>query len=256
MQTEQAKAWNKTGMQIARGYADKLDDFTNNCAYSKYFYALLLFDGDNGTGAIPLAHLKYSLDRLAKRRVSISSKSPLKQLLGDFLSYCTLMFKDEGSLQDARDTLISNKLLPSAVDVLGTKVGAAFVAGRYDEIVGERMGKSWDDELNIFQKINWRIMAIGEWFAEQRENASNAVALIGAVLGILFFIVAVIGAWINEGLIIAIITGIILGVILYYVGMIALGLIIIATRIIFTVLRYVFYNIYTLIAAIIIFILI
>ena len=256
MQIEQAKQWNKAGMEIARGYADKLDDITNNCAYSKYFYLLLLFDGDNGTGAIPLPYLKYSMDRLAKRRVSISSKSPLKQLLGDFLSYCTLMFSSESSLADARDTLKSNNLLPSAVDVLGTKVGAEFVSGRYDEVVSERMGKEWSDDLNFFDKFNWRVMAIGEWFGEQRENASNAVMLIAAVLGILFFILTVVGTWINEGFFWALIGGAILGVIYYYVGLIALGLLMIVTRIVFTVLRYVFYNVYTLIAAIIIFILI
>lgn len=246
MQLDQAKAWNKSGMQIARGYADKLDDITNNCAYSKYFYLLLLFDGDNGTGAIPLSHLKYSMDRLSKRRVSISSNSPLKQLLGDFLSYCTLMFNDQKSLDDARTTLTSNKLLPSAVDILGTKVGAEFVAGRYDEIISERMGKVWSDDMNSFEKLNWRIMALGEWFGEQRENASNAVALIGAILGIGFFILAVISTLIGQGIIEAILVGIVLGVIIYYGGMIALGLLIIITRIIFTILRYIFYNIYTL----------
>lgn len=256
MQLEQAKKWNKTGMQIARGYADKLDDITNDCAYSKYFYILLLFDGDNGTGAIPLPHLKYAMDRLAKRRVSISSQSPLKQLLGDFLSYCTIMFSNESTLKEARDTLISNRLLPSAVDVLGTKVGAAFVAGRYDEIVGKRMGKSWDEGLNSFQKVNWRVMALGEWFAEQRENASNAVALIGTLLGVGFFILTVIFALVNEGVFAAVIAAVILGVIYYYLGMITLGLLIIITKITFTLLRYVFYNIYTLIVTIIFFILI
>jgi hypothetical protein len=60
----------------------------------------------------------------------------------------------------------------------------------------------------------------------------------------------------NEGFFWALIGGAILGVIYYYVGLIALGLLMIVTRIVFTVLRYVFYNVYTLIAAIIIFILI
>ncbi len=118
------------------------------------------------------------------------------------------------------------------------------------------MGKEWSDDLNFFDKFNWRVMAIGEWFGEQRENASNAVMLIAAVLGILFFILTVVGTWINEGFFWALIGGAILGVIYYYVGLIALGLLMIVTRIVFTVLRYVFYNVYTLIAAIIIFILI
>lgn len=246
MQIDQARAWNKAGKDIAKGYADKLDDITNNCAYSKYFYTLLMFDGDNGTGPIPLSHLKYAMDRLSKRRVSISSKSPLKQLLGDFLSYCTLMFSSESSLADAKKILIDNNLMPTAVEILGTKVGAEFVAGRYDEVVSERMGKAWDESMSAFEKCNWRIMALGEWFGEQRENASNAVALIGAIIGILFFVIAVIAALINEGIIIAIITGVVLGVILYYGGLLALGILIILTKIIFTLLRWAFYNIYTL----------
>ena len=156
------------------------------------------------------------------------------------------MFNDQKSLDDARTTLTSNKLLPSAVDILGTKVGAEFVAGRYDEIISERMGKVWSDDMNSFEKLNWRIMALGEWFGEQRENASNAVALIGAILGIGFFILAVISTLIGQGIIEAILVGIVLGVIIYYGGVIALGLLIIITRIIFTILRYIFYNIYTL----------
>lgn len=246
MELNQAKAWNHTGLQIARGYADKLDEVTNNCAYSKYFYTLLLFDGDNGTGAIPLQHLKYAIEKLARKRVNISSSSPLKQLLGDFLSYCTIMFKDERSLEDARQTLLSNNLLPSAVSVLGTKVGAEFIAGRYDDVVGKRMGMEWSDKLNQFQKINWRIMALGEWFAEQRENAASAVALIGAVIGIALVLFAVIGTLVSQGIFAAILVALVLGVAIYYGGMIALGLLVIVTKIVFTVLRYVFYNIYTL----------
>lgn len=256
MQIDQAKAWNKAGMEIARGYADKLNDITNNCAYSKYFYLLLMFDGDNGTGAIALPMLRYSMDRLAKRRVSISSSSPLKQLLGDFLSYCTLMFNSEESLSDARQTLLENKLLPSATDVLGTKVGAAFVAGRYDEVIAQRMGVEWSDNLKPFQKLNWRIMAIGEWFGEQKENASNAVALIGVIVAAIFFLVTVIGTFVGQGLIWAIVAAVILGAIIYYIGFFALGLLVLLTQLIFTVLRYVFYNIWTLILAIILFILI
>ena len=256
MQIDQAKAWNKTGMEIARGYADKLNDITNNCAYSKYFYLLLMFDGDNGTGAVSVPLLKYSMDRLAKRRVSISSSSPLKQLLGDFLSYCTLMFSSEESLNDARQTLVDNKLLPSAKDVLGTKVGVSFVAGRYDEVISQRIGVEWSDDLKPFVKLNWRIMAVGEWFGEQKENASNAVALIGIIIAAIFFLVTVIGTYVGEGLIWSIIAAVILGTIIYYVGFFALGLLILLTQLIFTVLRYIFYNIWTLILAIILFVLI
>lgn len=255
MQIEQAKAWNKAGMEIARGYADKLNDITNNCAYSKYFYLLLMFDGNNGTGAVALPLLKYSMDRLSKRRVSISSGSPLKQLLGDFLSYCTLMFSSEEALSDARKTLLDNKLLPSATDVLGMKVGTAFVAGRYDEVIAQRMGMEWSDNLKPFQKLNWRIMAIGEWFGEKREDASNTAVLIGIIVAAIFCVVTVIGTLIGEGIFWAIVAAVILGVIIYYVGFIALGLLMILTRLIFTILRYVFYNIWTLILAFILFIL-
>ena len=256
MQIEQAKNWNKTGMQIARGYADRLDDNTNNCAYSKYFYLLLLFDGDNGTGAIPLSHLKYSIDRLAKRRVSISSHSPLKQLLGDFLSYCTLMFDSENSLNDARDTLKGNRLLPSAVEVLGTQVGAEFVASRYDEVVSQRLGVEWSDKLNFFTKLNWHVMAIGEWFDEKREKAADAMIGISLVLGILLFVITVISTWVEQGFFWGIVSAVILGVIYYFVGTIAVVVLSWMTHLIFWILRYVFYNIFTLLVAIILFILI
>ena len=81
-------------------------------------------------------------------------------------------------------------------------------------------------------------------YADDTKNPTSIA--IPPILGIGFFIFAVISTLIGQGIIEAILVGVVLGVIIYYGGMIALGLLIIVTRIIFTILRYVFYNIYTL----------
>lgn len=245
MELSYVKQWQSTGKRLAHGFADQLDDKAMRCAYSKYFYALYLFDGDNGTGPVPLSALKFSIKRLNKRRGEVSNLT-LKETLGQFLTACTIMFDSETSRQEALKILQSQKMLPTAVDVLGSKVGTRFEAERYEEKLSRRFKKPRID-FNWWQDWNWKIMAIGEWFEELKENewgdkVGNALMILLAIGGVIFNIMVFVEDGIFWGIAAVIGTlaiGYYLVAIVYIVGQFV-------TNVLLGALKWIFYNIYTL----------
>lgn len=245
MELSYLKQWQSTGKRLAQGFADQLDDKAMRCAYSKYFYALYLFDGDNGTGPVPLPALKYSIRQLNKRRGEVSNLA-LKETLGQFLTACTIMFDSETSREEALTLLQSKKMLPTAVEVLGSKVGTRFEAERYEEKLRHRFKKQRVD-FNWWQEWNWKIMAVGEWFEELRERELGEK--IGVILAILMAIgIAIfdISIFVKHGIIWGIVaTFFSLGIGYYLVGILFIvGRVV--TNALLLCLKWIFFNIYTL----------
>ena len=103
---------------------------------------------------------------------------------------------------------------------------------------------------NWWSRINNFVIGIGNWFAEHNSNITGTLALILLVLAWLYFGISVIGIWREDGFFSALIFGIIGGVIFYYVSMIAAGILIWVGVIVLAIVRYIFYNIYTLLITI------
>lgn len=103
---------------------------------------------------------------------------------------------------------------------------------------------------NWWTRANNFIIGIGNWFAEHNSNITGGLAVILLVLAWIYFGISVIGLWIQDGFFSALIFGIIGGVIFYYISMIAAGILIGIGIIILAIIRYIFYNIYTLILTI------
>lgn len=251
MDSAHVRQWQETGNRIAKGFSDKLDDKAAGISYSKYFYVLYLFDGENGVGPVSVDVLQYAMRQLARRRASISSSSPLKELLGTYLSLCTMFFQNEQTRQQAALALKQASMLPNAVDVLGEKMGNRFVGERYDEKVSERMHRS-KDALNLWQRTNWFIMSLGEWFQE-RLDSGNTVAAIGAlacsplVIGLVYWVFSTFsenGAiWGILSFIVALIAGYWGCIIIFFIAAFI-------SAAVLWVLRFVFYNIYTFLATV------
>lgn len=103
---------------------------------------------------------------------------------------------------------------------------------------------------NWWSRLNNFVIGIGNWFAEHNSNITGILALILLVLGWLYFVISVIGIWREDGFFSALIFGIIGGVIFYYVSMIAAGILIWVGVIVLGIVRFIFYNIYTLLITI------
>lgn len=104
---------------------------------------------------------------------------------------------------------------------------------------------------NWWSRINNFVIGIGNWFAEHNSNITGILALILLVLAWLYFAISVIGIWREDGFFSALIFGVIGGVIFYYVSMIAAGILIWVATIALAIVRFVFYNIYTLLITLI-----
>lgn len=251
MELSYLKQWQSTGKRLAQGFADQLDDKAMSCAYSKYFYALYLFGGDNGTGPVPLSALKYSIRRLNKRRGDVSNLT-LKETLGQFLTACTIMFDSETSRNEALELLQSKKMLPTAVDVLGSKVGTRFEAERYEEKLSHRFNISRVD-FNWWQEWNWKIMAVGEWFEELRERElGEKIGTVFAILMAIGVVIFDISTFVEHGVIWGIIaTFFSLGIGYYLVGILfVVGRVV--TNVSLWCLKWIFFNIYTLLVFIVV----
>lgn len=103
---------------------------------------------------------------------------------------------------------------------------------------------------NWWSRINNFVIGIGNWFAEHNSSITGTLALILLVLAWLYFAISVIGIWREDGFFSALIFGIIGGVIFYYVSMIAAGILIWVGVMVLAIVRFIFYNIYTLIITI------
>lgn len=103
---------------------------------------------------------------------------------------------------------------------------------------------------NWWSRLNNSVIGIGNWFAEHNSNITGTLALILLVLAWLYFAISVIGIWREDGFFSALIFGVIGGVIFYYVSMIAAGILIWVGVVVLAIVRFVFYNIYTLLITI------
>ena len=103
---------------------------------------------------------------------------------------------------------------------------------------------------NWWNRLNNSVIGIGNWFAEHNSNITGTLALILLVLAWLYFAISVIGIWREDGFFSALIFGVIGGVIFYYVSMIAAGILIWVGVVVLAIVRFVFYNIYTLLITI------
>lgn len=104
---------------------------------------------------------------------------------------------------------------------------------------------------NVWQRFNFWVGSIGDWFAEHGETITSYCALILFILAWLIFAIGVISVWIDDGFWTALIGGAIVGVIFYYVSMITIGIFIWLSNLALAIVRYIFYSAYTLFAVLI-----
>lgn len=98
----------------------------------------------------------------------------------------------------------------------------------------------------FWHRMNTFVSNIGDWISGNRDNICTNISIGIYILCWIFFVIAVIATWINEGFFSALIGGIIGGVIVYYGAAILMFLNIIILQIIFRILRLFFYNVYSL----------
>ncbi len=244
MEKSYVTQWHDVGHKICAGFSDRLDDHATGINYSLYFHAVYFFDGDNGTGPVPDNVINFCLQVLSKRRSSISSSNPLKNLLGEFISISSIIFATQQTRKEALQMMKKEKLLPNVVKELGNN--AAFVEERYDETIKERIGAP-KDKINAWQRLNWKVMAIGEWINDKREAASLIFTFLAGATVAIPAIIGVVTTFINEGIFWGILALVIIGFLGYWGTIIAAFIGSIFCNIIMYVLRLIFYNIYTLI---------
>jgi biopolymer transport protein ExbD len=105
---------------------------------------------------------------------------------------------------------------------------------------------------NIWERANNFISDIGEWIEDNRDALSNNLSVGFYFLAWIGLVIGVISQWINSSFWSALLTFIIGGVIVFYAAAIGTGILMYALRVFFFVARYIFYNIYTLLIAIVI----
>lgn len=111
---------------------------------------------------------------------------------------------------------------------------------------------SFNDGYGSFwQRTNIFVSNIGEWISENRDNICTNISIGIYFLCWIFFAIAVIATWINEGFFSALFGGIIGGFIVYYGAAVIMFLLYIVLQIVMRILRLFFYNIYTLLGTII-----
>ena len=103
---------------------------------------------------------------------------------------------------------------------------------------------------SLWSKLNDVVINLGYWFEEHGDLASGIISYIVAAIPAIAILVGIISVFVNEGIIWGIIAGL-LGIgIGYYVVVFTFGIGAIVSGIFFKILRYVFYNIYVLLAII------
>lgn len=111
---------------------------------------------------------------------------------------------------------------------------------------------SFNDGYGSFwQRTNIFVSNIGEWISENRDNICTNISIGIYFLCWIFFAIAVIATWINEGFFSALFGGIIGGFIVYYGAAVIMFLLYIVLQIVMRILQLFFYNIYTLLGTII-----
>lgn len=104
--------------------------------------------------------------------------------------------------------------------------------------------------LSLWDRLNNFVIGIGNWIARNGESAMMRVSVILWGLSWLVFAIGIIAVWIDEGFIWALIAGIIGGGIFYFISGLALAVFYFLDDFILLIVRYIFYNIYTLLVAV------
>ncbi len=103
---------------------------------------------------------------------------------------------------------------------------------------------------SAWSKLNDKVINLGNWFEEHGDLASGIVSYIVAAIPAIIMLIGIISVFINEGLIwgiVATVVGLGIG---YYVVVFTFGIGAVVSGILFKILRYVFYNLYVLLAII------
>lgn len=103
---------------------------------------------------------------------------------------------------------------------------------------------------SFWERINNFISEIGDWFDYNGTTFSNSISFVFYIIVWISLGIGVIGQWISSGFWTALITGVIGGIIVYYAAGIAMVILMYVLYGCFKVMRYVFYNVYTLLIAI------
>lgn len=106
--------------------------------------------------------------------------------------------------------------------------------------------------LSLWDRINNFFIGIGNWIAVNGERAMSYIAL--ACLGLVWlgFVISMISVWMDEGFLWALIAAILGGGILYMVSGLALAVFYFIDDFVLLILRYIFYNVYTFLAVVVI----
>lgn len=99
---------------------------------------------------------------------------------------------------------------------------------------------------NTWGRLNDFITDIGKWIENNREAFATNISVIFYFLVWVGLIIGVISQLINSGFWSALLTGFIGGIIVYYAAAIGMFILILTLQILFFIIRYIFYNIYTL----------
>jgi hypothetical protein len=105
---------------------------------------------------------------------------------------------------------------------------------------------------NAWRSITSFISEIGDWFDDNSVAFSNNISFVFYIIAWISFGVGVIGLWIGAGFWAALIMAVIGGVIVRYVAGFAVAILMYILCGCFKVMRYIFYNVYTLLIAVII----
>lgn len=108
--------------------------------------------------------------------------------------------------------------------------------------------------LSLWDRMNNFVINIGNWIATNGEQAMSYLAMGCLGLAWLGFAIGIISIWIEEGFLWALIAGIFGGGIFYMISGIALAVFYFIDDFILLIVRYIFYNIYTLLVALALFV--
>lgn len=109
---------------------------------------------------------------------------------------------------------------------------------------------SRNSNLSLWDRFDNFIIGIGNWIASNGENAMSYIAMGCLGLAWIGFAIAIIVTWVQEGFLTALIAGVIGGGIMYLVSGIALAIFYFIDDFILLIVRYIFYNVYTFLVAV------
>ena len=114
-------------------------------------------------------------------------------------------------------------------------------------------GSYYRSNLSLWDRFDNFIIGIGNWIACNGETAMSYLAMGCVGLSWIGFAIGVIAIWIDEGFIWAVIAGIVGGGIMYFISGLALAVFYFIDDFILLIIRYIFYNVWTFLAALAIF---